>query len=63
MLASTNAYYDIPTNYDGSIDPYPDAAFVETVSGHLFLVALRLSATEHAFYDQTWRPDDLAKVT
>lgn len=71
LLPSTNGYYDIPTSDDGSIDLWfgpeqpdgvVDAAFVKTVPGRHFLVALRLYGTEHAFYDQTWRPDDLVKV-
>jgi len=72
LLPSTNGYYDIPKNDDGSIDLYfgppqpdgvADAAFVQTVPGRDFLVAFRLYGTEHAFYDQTWRPDDLVKMT
>jgi hypothetical protein len=30
--------------------------------GRNFLVALRLYGTEDAFYDQTWKPDDVVKV-
>lgn len=72
LLPSTNGYYDIPANDDGSLDIWfgpeqpdgvVDAAFVKTVPGRDFLVALRLYGTEHAFYDQTWVPDDLVRVS
>ncbi|WP_432890579.1 DUF1254 domain-containing protein [Kribbella sp. CA-245084] len=71
LLPSTNGYYDLPQNNDGSIDIWfgpeqPDnaavAAFIKTVAGRNFIVALRLYGTEVAFYDQTWRPDDLVRV-
>jgi hypothetical protein len=39
-----------------------DAAFIQTVPGRDFLVALRLYGAEDAFYDQTWKPDDIVKV-
>lgn len=71
LLPSTNGYYDLPVNDDGSIDlwfgpAHPDgvvdAAFVQTVPGRNFIVAFRLYGTELAFYDQTWKPDDLVRV-
>jgi hypothetical protein len=71
LLPSTNGYYDIPQNADGSIDIWfgpekpadvADAAFIQTVPGRDFLVALRLYGAENAFYDQTWKPDDIVKV-
>ncbi|WP_434318663.1 DUF1254 domain-containing protein [Leifsonia sp. P73] len=71
LLPSTNGYYDIPENDDGSIDLWfgpaqpegvVDAAFVQTVPGRDFIVAFRLYGTETAFYDQTWKPDDLVKT-
>ncbi|MCW3492035.1 hypothetical protein [Microbacterium sp. SSM24] len=34
----------------------------KTVPGRHFLVAFRLYGTEHAFYDQTWKLDDLIKI-
>ncbi|WP_267241138.1 hypothetical protein [Pseudomonas sp. UFMG81] len=39
-----------------------DAAFIQTLPGRHFLVALRLYGSEDAFYDQTWKPDDVVKV-
>ncbi|MGW4929833.1 DUF1254 domain-containing protein [Agromyces sp. NPDC004153] len=71
LLPSTNGYYDIPANDDGSIDLWfgpvqpdeaADAAFVQTIPGRNFIVAFRLYGTEHAFYDQTWKPDDLVRI-
>lgn len=71
LLPSTNSYYDIPHNDDDSLDIWfgpeqpdgvADAAFVKTVPGRNFIVALRLYGTEVAFYDQIWRPDDLVKM-
>jgi len=71
LLPSTNGYYDIPKNSDGSIDIWfgpkkpdgvADSAFIQTISGRNFLVALRLYGTGVEFYDQTWKPDDVAKV-
>jgi hypothetical protein len=71
LLPSTNSYYDIPRHDDGSIDIWfgphkpdgvTDPAFIQTVPGRHFLVALRLYGTGHAFYDQTWKPDDVVKI-
>lgn len=72
LLPSTNGYYDLPKHDDGSIDLWfgperPDGvveqAFVQTIPGRDFLVAFRLYGTETEFYDQTWKPDDLVKVS
>jgi hypothetical protein len=71
LLPSTNGYYDIPKQPDGSIeiwfgpekpDGIVDPAFIQTVPGRDFLVAVRLYGTEDGFYDQTWKPDDVVKV-
>jgi hypothetical protein len=71
LLPSTNSYYDIPKNADGSVDIWfapskpegvADAAFIQTVPGRNFLAALRLYGTEVGFFDQTWKPDDVVKV-
>jgi hypothetical protein len=71
LLPSTNGYYDIPKQPDGSIEIWfgpqkpqdvADAAFIQTIPGRAFLVALRLYGAEDAFYDQTWKPDDIVKV-
>jgi hypothetical protein len=71
LLPSTNGYYDIPENDDGSLDLWfgpqqpdgaADSAFIQTVPGRHFVVALRLYGTGVEFYDQTWKPDDFVKV-
>jgi hypothetical protein len=71
LMPSTNGYYDIPKNADGSIDIWfgpgkpsdiADAQFIQTIPGRDFLVALRLYGAEDAFYDQTWKPDDIVLV-
>lgn len=70
LLPSTNGYYDLPKNKDGSIDIWfgpkqpdgmADAAFIQTVPKRHFLVALRLYGTGVVFYDQSWKPCDLVK--
>jgi hypothetical protein len=71
LLPSTNGYYDIPKNADGSIDIWfapkkpdgvADAAFIQTIPGRNFIAALRLYGTGVEFFDQTWKPDDVVKV-
>jgi hypothetical protein len=71
LLPSTNGYYDIPQNEDGSIDIWfgpqqpdgvADSAFIQTIPGRHFVVALRLYGTGVEFYDQTWKPDDFVKI-
>lgn len=71
LLPSTNGYYDLPRNADGSIDIWfgpkkpegvADAAFIQTVPNRNFIAALRLYGTGVEFFDQSWRPDDLVKV-
>jgi hypothetical protein len=71
LLPSTNSYYDIPKNADGSVDIWfgpkkpdgvADAAFIQTVPGRNFLAALRLYGSGVEFFDQTWKPDDVVKV-
>lgn len=71
LLPSTNGYYDIPKQSDGSIEIWfgpskpegvADAAFIQTIPGRNFLATVRLYGTGDAFYDQAWRPDDLVKM-
>lgn len=71
LLPSTNGFYDLPKNVDGSIDIWfgprkpggvADAAFIQTIPGRDFIAALRLYGAESSFYDQTWKPDDVVKV-
>lgn len=71
LLPSTNGYYDIPKHANGSIDIWfgpkktndvVDSAFIQTILGRNFLVALRLYGSGVEFYDQTWKPDHVVKV-
>lgn len=71
LMPSINGYYNLPKNADGSLDIWlgpqkpadvADISFLKTVPGRNFLVALRLYGTGVAFYDQTWKPDDVVKV-
>ncbi|MDG5499749.1 DUF1254 domain-containing protein [Marinobacter sp. BGYM27] len=71
LMPSTNGYYDIPKQDDGSIEIWfgpekpqdvVDAAFIQTIPDRNFLVALRLYGAEDSFYDQTWVPDDIKKM-
>ncbi|MBO3274311.1 DUF1254 domain-containing protein [Pseudomonas schmalbachii] len=71
LLPSTNGYYDIVKQADGSIEIWfgpekpqdvADNAFIQTIPGRNFLATVRLYGTGHAFYDQSWKPDDLVKV-
>jgi hypothetical protein len=38
------------------------AAFIQTIPGRNFLVALRLYGTGVEFFDQSWKPGDVVKV-
>jgi hypothetical protein len=51
--------YFAPTRADG-IDA---KNWIQTLRGKAFVVALRLYGTGTEFYDQTWKPDDLVKIT
>lgn len=71
LLPSTNSYHDIPADDDGGVtlwfgperpDGVIDAAFIQTLPGRNFVACVRLYGTAAAFYDQTWRPDDLVRV-
>ncbi|MET8796727.1 DUF1254 domain-containing protein [Nocardia sp. NPDC004568] len=71
LLPSTNSYYDIPHNPDGSIDLWfgpekpdgvADAAFVQVIPGRHFVGVLRLYGTGAEFYDQSWKPGDFVKI-
>jgi hypothetical protein len=36
--------------------------WIQTLPNHGLLVAVRLYGAGAAFYDQTWKPDDVAKI-
>jgi hypothetical protein len=71
LLPSINGFNKVTANADGSVDLYFGPAkptnvaqsnWIQTVNGRNFLVALRLYGTGVAFYDQSWKPDDVVKV-
>lgn len=71
LLPSINGYNEVMTNPDGSIDIWfgpalppdvPESNFIQTIEGRDFLAVLRLYGAEAAFYDQSWKPDDIVKV-
>lgn len=71
LIPSRNGYEDTNINADGSIDIYfspkkPEGVselnFIKTIEGRDFLVALRIYGADVAFYDQTWKPDDVVKI-
>jgi len=58
-------------NADRSIDLYfgpmkpqdiNEKNWIQTLSGKAFLVTVRLYGSGTAFFDQTWKPDDLVKL-
>jgi hypothetical protein len=71
LMPSINGMNKVAKNDDGSTDLYfgpkkpdnvADSNWIQTVDGRDFLVAFRLYGTGVEFYDQTWKPDDVAKV-
>jgi hypothetical protein len=72
LMPSINGMNKVQTNPDGSVDLYfgptkptaaPESNWIQTVKGRAFLVALRLYGTGTEFFDQTWKPDDVVKVS
>jgi hypothetical protein len=61
---------NLKPNTDGSADVYfgptaPEAAnanWIKTVPGRGYFVALRLYSPTQAFFDRSWRPDDIVNV-
>jgi hypothetical protein len=71
LLPSINGFNEVATNQDGSIDLWfgpqkpadaPESNWIQTVEGRNFLATVRLYGTGTAFFDQTWKPDDVVKV-
>jgi hypothetical protein len=70
-LPSINSMNKIAVNSDGSVDLYfapkqpanvAASNWIQTISGRNFMAAVRLYGTGVAFFDQTWKPDDLVKT-
>jgi hypothetical protein len=71
LMPSINGMNKVAANADGSIDLFfgarkptnvADSNWIQTDDGRDFLVALRLYGTGVEFFDQSWKPDDVAKV-
>lgn len=68
---SRNQFDKVETNPDGSVDLYfgpsrpaaaPERNWIQTLRDRGFMVAVRLYGTSQAFYDQSWKPDDIVKM-
>jgi len=71
LMPSTNGYEKVTKNSDGSIDLYfgqtqPKGVaaknWIQTVKGRDFIAVIRLYGADLAFFDQTWKPDDVVKI-
>ncbi|MBQ0822751.1 DUF1254 domain-containing protein [Microvirga sp. HBU67558] len=72
LLPSVNSLNEaVAKNGDGSIDLWfgpskpanaPDTNFIQTINGRNFIATVRLYGTGAAFFDQSWKPDDVVKV-
>lgn len=72
LMPSVNGLSNVKINDDGSVDLYfaaskPSEAaetnWIQTVKGLNFLAALRLYGAGVEFFDETWKPDDLVKLS
>ncbi len=70
-IPSPNQFDKPQYNADRSLDLYlgptkpqdiNEKNWIQTLSGKAFLVTIRLYGTATAFFDQTWKPDDVVKV-
>ena len=68
---SRDQFDKVVVNADGSVDLYfsptkhdgvDEKNWIQTLKDRAFIVALRLYGAETAFYDQTWKPDDVMKL-
>jgi hypothetical protein len=68
---SRNQFDKVEISPDGSVDLFfgptrpanaPDRNWIQTLRNRAFLVAVRLYGTDQTFYDQTWKPDDIAPL-
>jgi hypothetical protein len=71
LMPSINGLNKVAMNNDGSVDLWfaperpadvPASNWIQTVGGRDFMVPLRLYGTGVAFFDQSWKPDDVVKV-
>ena len=72
LLPSKNSLDEsIAKNADGSVDLFfgptrpegtAETNWIQTVDGRDFMAVIRLYGADIAFFDQTWKPDDVVKV-
>jgi hypothetical protein len=72
LLPSINQFDKAAHNEDGSIDLHfastkpdgvPETNWIQSVEGRNFLCCIRFYGTAIEFYDQTWKPDDVVKIS
>ena len=70
-IPSVNSQQDLAYNDDGSLDLYfgpelpagaPKSNYVGTNPGEGFFVVIRLYSPGQAYFDKTWKPDDVVKL-
>ncbi len=70
-IPSVNSMEDLQMNDDGSIDLFfgpslpdsvPHSNWIGTVDGQGFFVILRLYSPTAAYFDKTWKPDDIVNI-
>ena len=72
LLPSKNSLDEsIAKSADGSVDLFfgptrpegtAETNWIQTVDGRDFMAVIRLYGADIAFFDQTWKPDDVVKV-
>jgi hypothetical protein len=72
LMPSINQYNQTEQGDDGSIDLHfapvlpdgvPECNWIQTIPGRAFMCCIRFYGTEAEFYDQTWKPDDVVRVS
>ena len=70
-IPSINSQQELEYNEDGSIDLYfgpetlqgvPETNYIGTNKGEGFFVVIRLYSPGQAYFDKTWKPDDVVKL-
>ena len=71
LIPSRNGYENVDKNPDGSIDLYfgptkpsgvGETNWIQTIKGRDFMAIMRLYGADIAFFDQTWKPDNIVKL-
>jgi hypothetical protein len=69
-MSALNSYMDLPVNKDGTIDmyfgptppPQGEKSWVKTKPGEGFFMYFRFYGPTEAFYDKSWKVNDVQKV-